>query len=56
MLIKNLSDNQLLLEWSYWNKKIKETPGWGAAVAAANEFRAECESEILLRNLEIPNA
>ncbi len=48
--IEALSDADLLLEWDYWNKKIANATSWGAAIAAAQEFREICQREIDKRN------
>ncbi len=48
--IEALSDTDLLLEWNYWDKKIANATSWGAAVAAAHEFRQICQREIDKRN------
>ncbi len=48
--IRDLSDEELLLEWAEWDRKIRKATSWGAALGAANEFRAECQREIDRRN------
>ena len=53
-LIKDLSDEELLKEFLYWHNEIKNTPSWGAALAAASEFRTACHRQILLRGLDLP--
>ena len=53
MLISDLSDSALANEWHLWNRKIITATSWGASLAAANEFRQECEHEIDRRNLSV---
>lgn len=52
--IRDLSDDELLAEWHQWNDKIKNAPGWGAAVGAADEFRRTCAQELRRRELPVP--
>lgn len=52
--IQELSDANLIAEWRSWDLKIASARSWGAALAAAGEFRDECEKEIRLRKLHIP--
>jgi hypothetical protein len=54
MLIKDLSDEDLLKEWQTWDDKIIGAKSWGAAVGAALEFRQECEREMSRRNIPNP--
>lgn len=51
--LRELSDEELLKEWHYWDFKIRIAEQWGAAVAAANEFRTECQREIDRRNTNV---
>lgn len=51
--IKKLSDDGLIAEWTKWKEKIEAATSWGAAIAAANEFRQDCEREINRRNLSV---
>lgn len=51
---KDLTNKQLLVEYKYWNNKVVNAISWGAALAAASEFRDECKREILLRGLALP--
>ncbi len=48
-LIKDLSDNALLKERDEWDRRIKDAQSWGASVAAAIEFKRECEEEMRRR-------
>jgi protein tyrosine/serine phosphatase len=52
--LKSKSNPGLLIEWRYWDGKIKSKSNWDAAVAAANEFRTDAEREIKRRGMEIP--
>lgn len=51
--IRDLSDNELLEEYKYWDNKIISATSWGASIAAANRFRKDCETQIKLRNLTL---
>lgn len=53
--VKGLTDEKLLAEWHHWNNKIINAPSWGASLAAANEFRIECEREMRRREIPIPH-
>jgi len=39
---------ELKEEAAYWNQKIAEADSWGAAVAAAHEFKTCCDRRIKL--------
>lgn len=52
--IRDLTNDELLSEWHYWNDKIKNAKGWGAALAAANGFRTSCEVQLKIRKIAIP--
>lgn len=52
--IRDLTDEELVAEWKYWDEKIRSATGWGASLAAADEFRRQCESQIRLRGLMLP--
>ena len=52
--ISELSDEDLIAEWHHWNDEIKAATGWGAALAAADEFRRACEQQIEKRGLKTP--
>ncbi len=54
--IRTLTDGRLLEEWGYWNLTLRNCNAWGAAVGAAFEFRKECESEIVRRNMRYTDA
>lgn len=50
---KRMSDmtlDELQEEFTYWDGRVREANGWGGAVAAAHEFRTECERWIARRN------
>lgn len=49
--IKDLTDDELKLEWIMWDDEIKSATHWGAALAAANEFKIECERELRRRGI-----
>jgi hypothetical protein len=51
--IRGKSDDGLAAEWHYWNDKIATATGWGAALAAADEFRASCQREINRRGIKV---
>jgi hypothetical protein len=40
-------------ERDYWQTEISEAAGWGAALAAAAEFRKECDVWIARREREV---
>jgi hypothetical protein len=40
-------------ERDYWQTEISEATGWGAALAAAAEFRDECDAWIDRREREV---
>lgn len=42
------SDQELQEELAYWEKRIKESQGWGSALTAAHEFATEIKQ--ILRN------
>ena len=46
--------DQLKAERDYWHEMIMSSPSWGAAVAAAYEFRAACEAELKRREDTLP--
>lgn len=50
--IKDLTNEELIAEFRYWNSKIENATSWGAGIAAANEFRKECEQQLHLRSLD----
>lgn len=52
--IKELTDSNLVFEWHYWTNKMAIAKSWGGAIAAAAEFRHECERELTHRNIPIP--
>lgn len=59
MKIRDMTDEQLLAEHENWDRNIRNATSWGAALAAADEFRKECLLEINRRGLtfkEQPNA
>ena len=53
-MIKDLDDKALVEEYSFWDDKIKNAKSWGAALTAADEFRKECEQELLRRGKSVP--
>jgi hypothetical protein len=53
-LIRDLSDADLIKEFSEWSRQIKSTTSWGAALAAAVEFRRGCKTELLRRGIKLP--
>lgn len=46
--LRDLSDEDLLLELAHWDQKVREATGWVAAKAA--EFHKNCQWEIARRN------
>jgi len=50
-----MTDDELAAEREKWNRKIVDAPGWGAAVAAAHEFRDDCDRELRRRGLDAPD-
>jgi len=51
--IRDLSDEQIIKEYYHWDDKVRNATAWGAALAAANEFRRDCLMQIQLRGLNI---
>jgi hypothetical protein len=51
--LSELSDGELISEYNLWNNKVKNATAWGAALAAADEFRKECWHEMQRRGLEV---
>ncbi len=47
--LKEMTDAELYAEWRRWDDKISNATGWGAALAAADEFRRAVSREIQLR-------
>lgn len=41
-----MSNEELRKERDHWQNEINNSPNWGAAVAAAIEFRDECEKAL----------
>ncbi len=41
-----MTDAELRIEADKWDAKIRNATGWGAAVAAADSFRKQCEREL----------
>jgi hypothetical protein len=52
-LIRDLSDEELVKEWHCWDERVKKATGWGAALAAADGFRKDCERQIIKRGLKV---
>lgn len=48
-LFKDMSLEELTAERVYWDDKIINATCWGAALAAAAEFRDECTKWIAVR-------
>lgn len=44
--------DQLRAERAYWQARIDEATGWGAAVGAAAGFRDQCDAWIVRRQRE----
>jgi hypothetical protein len=44
-----MTDAELAAERARWSQEIADAPGWGAAVAAAHEFRDDCDRELRRR-------
>lgn len=44
--------DELRVERAYWDEKIVNAPRWGAALAAAAEFRDACDAWIKQRAAE----
>jgi hypothetical protein len=40
---------ELRIERAHWDKQITDAPGWGGSLAAASEFRDECDKWIRRR-------
>lgn len=38
--------DELIAEWRHWDQAIANAKGWGAALAAADEFRRACEMHL----------
>jgi hypothetical protein len=51
--LREMTDNELREEWKMWDHKIRTASGWGAALAVANTFRKNCESELGRRGLPL---
>lgn len=45
--------DELWEEYRFWNEKITNASDWGAALAAANEFRRDILAELHWRGEEI---
>jgi len=52
--VKTPSDEDVLAEWWRWDEKIKSATSWGAALAAADEFRKDAERELRRRGIPVP--
>ena len=50
-LLVDMTEDELQIEWRHWNSIIAAATGWGASLAAANEFRRDCERELRRRGL-----
>lgn len=50
---RDMTDAELRAEHDKWDSKIRNSTGWGAAVAAADEFRRECRREAARRGLDV---
>lgn len=50
-LLVDMTDDELQIEWRYC--VITEATGWGESLAAANEFRRDCEHELRRRGLQL---
>jgi len=48
--LKDKTLDELWEEWHYWNRLIEKKEEWGAAVAAALEFRDDVERELRRRD------
>jgi hypothetical protein len=46
-----MTNEELKMEWKMWDEKIKNATSWGAALAAAVEFKKDCEREMRLRGV-----
>lgn len=49
--IKQLTNEELLIERKHWDDLIRGTTMWGAALTAADEFRKDCEIELRIRGI-----
>ncbi len=47
--LRDMTDAELLAEWQKWEDEITNAAGWGAALAAADEFRKDCAREMARR-------
>lgn len=47
----DMTDAELRDERAHWNQLIVDATGWGAALAAAAEFRDDCDRELDRRAL-----
>jgi hypothetical protein len=43
---RDMTDDELRAEAEKWDAEVRNAESWGAAVAAAAEFRRECEREL----------
>lgn len=50
--LSEMTNAEVLAEWSKWDDQIKNATGWGAAVGAADEFRTDAARELHRRGIE----
>lgn len=53
--LSQATNEELLVEWNYWNSMIQNASSWGAALAAANEFRQDVEQVMKRRGMAHPD-
>lgn len=42
----DMTADELAEQWRYWDRIIARAPGWGASLAAADDFRSACEMHL----------
>ena len=47
--LPDMTDAELQAEWQRWDDEVTNATGWGAALAAADEFRKDCTREMARR-------
>lgn len=52
--LKDKTDEGVIAEYNHWIQEISNATSWGAALGAADEFRRAAKSELLRRNITIP--
>jgi hypothetical protein len=51
--VRDMTNEELLAEYVKWRDKVASATGWGAALAAADEFRTDALREIKRRGIKL---